>query len=213
MEIVFRRTRVRAIAERLLAAFALFVGGAPVQAATVPQPASVAFWYADQPPCRSWRSSMAVGDPATDAPTQNLAHSWPRPFAYLSVRIRRDRRNSKSRLTSGFPRGNVPGTASHDLTRTCVSLDLPAPKPWKPKVMRCSRYPRPFPTPASPSVKLARAPPAREMPASPKLKLFFIAFSKYSRLAVVAAAWQSIDHAGWDASASVSPMSIRPRMA
>ena len=50
MEIVFRRTRVRAIAERLLAALALFVGVPAVHAAAVSQPASVAFWYAEQPP-------------------------------------------------------------------------------------------------------------------------------------------------------------------
>lgn len=88
MEIVFRRTRVRAIAERLLAAFALFVGGSTAQAATSPQPASVAFWYAEQPPLAELAQfDWAVVEPGhmTPADVKTLRTLGSEPFAYLSV--------------------------------------------------------------------------------------------------------------------------------
>ena len=88
MEIVFRRTRVRAAAKRLLAALALFVSGPAVQAAALPPPSSVTFWYADQPPISElaqfdWSvvepGHMTVGDVKT------LRKLGSQPFAYLSV--------------------------------------------------------------------------------------------------------------------------------
>lgn len=88
MEIVFRRTRVRAIIERLLAAFALLVGGSAVQAATLPQPASVAFWYAEQPPLAELAQfDWAVVEPGhmTPADVKTLRSLGSEPFAYLSV--------------------------------------------------------------------------------------------------------------------------------
>lgn len=88
MEIVFRRTRLRAIAERLLAALALFVGVPAVQAAALPQPASVAFWYADQPPLPELSQfDWAVVEPGhmTQADVKTLRALGSQPFAYVSV--------------------------------------------------------------------------------------------------------------------------------
>ena len=88
MEIVYRRTRLRAIAERLLAAFALFVGVPAVQAAALPQPASVAFWYADQPPLPELSQfDWAVVEPGhmTPADVKTLRALGSQPFAYVSI--------------------------------------------------------------------------------------------------------------------------------
>ena len=88
MEIVFRRTRVRAIIERVLAASALFVGGSTVQAATLLQPASVAFWYAEQPPLSELAQfDWAVVEPGhmTTTDVKTLRTLGGDPFAYLSV--------------------------------------------------------------------------------------------------------------------------------
>ncbi|VEF11098.1 biofilm formation protein PelA [Pseudomonas fluorescens] len=88
MEIAFRRTRVRAIAERLMAALALVVSGSAVQAAALPQPTSVAFWYADQPPLPELSQfDWAVVEPGhmTPADVKTLRSLGSQPFAYLSV--------------------------------------------------------------------------------------------------------------------------------
>jgi len=88
MEIVFRRTRVRAVAKRLLAALALFASGPAVQAATIPQPSSVAFWYADRPPLSELSQfEWAVVEPGhmTTADVKTLRKLGGQPFAYLSV--------------------------------------------------------------------------------------------------------------------------------
>ena len=88
MEIVFRRTRLRAIAERLLAALALFVAGPVAHAAALPQPASVAFWYADQPPLPELSQfDWAVVEPGhmTPGDVKTLRALGSQPFAYLSI--------------------------------------------------------------------------------------------------------------------------------
>lgn len=88
MEIVFRRTRLRAIAERLLAALALFVAGPVAHAAALPQPASVAFWYADQPPLPELSQfDWAVVEPGhmTPGDVKTLRALGSQPFAYVSI--------------------------------------------------------------------------------------------------------------------------------
>ncbi|MHC8322390.1 bifunctional glycoside hydrolase 114/ polysaccharide deacetylase family protein [Pseudomonas sp. GB2N2] len=88
MEIVFRRTRVRAVANRLLAALALFVSGPSVQASALPQPSSVAFWYADQPPISELAQfDWAVVEPGhmTAGDVKTLRTLGSHPFAYVSV--------------------------------------------------------------------------------------------------------------------------------
>ncbi len=88
MEIVFRRTRLRAIAERLLAALALFVAGPVAHAAALPQPASVAFWYANQPPLPELSQfDWAVVEPGhmTPGDVKTLRALGSQPFAYVSI--------------------------------------------------------------------------------------------------------------------------------
>ncbi|MFI8376000.1 endo alpha-1,4 polygalactosaminidase [Pseudomonas helleri] len=88
MEIVFRRTRLRSAAKRLLAAMALFVSVPAVQAASLPQPTSVAFWYADQPPIPELAQfDWSVVEPGhmTRGDVKTLRKLGSQPFAYLSV--------------------------------------------------------------------------------------------------------------------------------
>ena len=88
MEIVFRRTRLRSAAKRLLAALALIVSVPAVQAGSLPQPASVAFWYADQPPIPELAQfDWSVVEPGhmTRDDVKTLRTLGSQPFAYLSV--------------------------------------------------------------------------------------------------------------------------------
>ncbi|QVW24048.1 bifunctional glycoside hydrolase 114/ polysaccharide deacetylase family protein [Pseudomonas hormoni] len=88
MEIVFRRTRVRAVAKRLFAALALFVSGPAVQASALPSPSSVVFWYADQPPLSELAQfDWAVVEPGhmTASDVKTLRKLGSHPFAYVSV--------------------------------------------------------------------------------------------------------------------------------
>ncbi|MBZ9783329.1 bifunctional glycoside hydrolase 114/ polysaccharide deacetylase family protein [Pseudomonas sp. REP124] len=88
MEFVFRRTRVRSVAKRLLAALALCVSGPAVQAAALPSPSSVTFWYADEPPLAELAQfEWAVVEPGhmTPADVKSLRKMGSEPFAYLSV--------------------------------------------------------------------------------------------------------------------------------
>ena len=88
MEIVFRNTRVSAVAKRLLAALALFVGGPAVHAAGLPQPSSVVFWYADQPPLAELSQfEWSVVEPGhmTAADVKTLRKLGSQPFAYVSI--------------------------------------------------------------------------------------------------------------------------------
>ncbi|MGY2184771.1 hypothetical protein D3C81_238240 [compost metagenome] len=88
MEIVFRRTRVRSVAKRLLAALALCVSGPAVQAAALTPPSSVTFWYADEPPISELAQfDWAVVEPGhmTASDVKTLRKLGSEPFAYVSV--------------------------------------------------------------------------------------------------------------------------------
>jgi len=88
MEIVFRRTRVRSVAKRLLAALALCVSGPAVQAAVLTSPSSVAFWYADEPPLSELSQfEWSVVEPGhmTAGDVKTLRQMGSKPFAYVSV--------------------------------------------------------------------------------------------------------------------------------
>jgi hypothetical protein len=88
MEIVFRRTRVRSVAKRLLAALALCVSGPAVQAAALIPPSSVTFWYAEEPPLAELAQfDWAVVEPGhmTASDVKTLRTLGSEPFAYLSV--------------------------------------------------------------------------------------------------------------------------------
>ena len=88
MEIVFRRTRVRSVAKRLLAALALCVSGPAVQAAALAPPSSVTFWYADEPPISELAQfDWSVVEPGhvSAGDVKTLRKLGSQPFAYLSV--------------------------------------------------------------------------------------------------------------------------------
>ena len=88
MEIVFRRTRVRSVAKRLLAALALCVSGPAVQAAALTPPSSVTFWYADEPPISELAQfDWSVVEPGhvSAGDVKTLRKLGSQPFAYLSV--------------------------------------------------------------------------------------------------------------------------------
>ncbi|WP_460118308.1 bifunctional glycoside hydrolase 114/ polysaccharide deacetylase family protein [Pseudomonas sp. S2_C03] len=88
MHIVFRRTRLRALAKRLFAALAIFASGPTVQASALPQPASVVFWYADQPPLSELAQfDWSVVEPGhmTASDVKTLRKLGSHPFAYVSI--------------------------------------------------------------------------------------------------------------------------------
>lgn len=88
MENVFRRTAVRSVAKRLLAALALCVSGPAVQAAVLTPPSSVTFWYADEPPISELaQSDWSVVEPGhlSEGDVKTLRKLGSQPFAYLSV--------------------------------------------------------------------------------------------------------------------------------
>ncbi|VVP70838.1 hypothetical protein PS918_01076 [Pseudomonas fluorescens] len=217
MEIVFRRTRVRSVAKRLLAALALCVSGPAVQAAALTPPSSVTFWYADEPPISElaqfdWAvvepGNMAAGDVKT------LRKLGGQPFAYLSIG---EFSGSKAEIAkAGLAKGVSP--VRNDAWDSQV-MDLASPA-WREhllgraKAFQADGYAGLFldtldsfqllPQGEREKQRLALASFLRELHKSqPNLKLFFNrGFEVLPELDGVAAAVavESI-HAGWDPSA------------
>ncbi|MET0776828.1 MAG: bifunctional glycoside hydrolase 114/ polysaccharide deacetylase family protein [Pseudomonas mandelii] len=217
MEIVFRRTRVRAAAKRLLAALALFVSGPAVQAAALPQPASVVFWYADQPPISELAQfDWSVVEPGhlTAGDVKTLRKLGSQPFAYLSVG---EFHGGKAELEKASLAGAVSPVRNGAWDSQVMDLAAPA---WREhlfgraKALQAEGYAGLFldtldsfqllPESAREKQRLALADFLRELhQRQPNLKLFFNrGFEVLPDLDGVAAAVaiESI-HAGWDASA------------
>lgn len=88
MENAFRRIRACSAFKRLLAALMVCSTGPTVQAAALPPPSSVVFWYADKPPLLELAQfDWAVVEPGhlSVADVKTLRSQGSLPFAYLSV--------------------------------------------------------------------------------------------------------------------------------
>ncbi|MFK7607559.1 MULTISPECIES: bifunctional glycoside hydrolase 114/ polysaccharide deacetylase family protein [unclassified Pseudomonas] len=216
MEIVFRRTRLRSAAKRLLAALALFVSVPAVQAASLPQPASVAFWYADQPPIPELAQfDWSVVEPGhmTRDDVKTLRTLGSQPFAYLSVG---EFSGTKADIEKAGLNEAVSPVRNDSWDSQVMDLSAPA---WREhlfgaaKDLQAQGYSGLFldtldsfqllPEASRESQRVALASFLRELhQREPKLKLFFNrGFEVLPDLDGVAAAVavESI-HAGWDAS-------------
>ena len=217
MEIVFRRTRVRAAVQRLFAALALIVSGPAVQAAALPQPSSVGFWYADQPPIPELSQfDWAVVEPGhmASGDVKTLRKLGSQPFAYLSVG---EFSGSKAEIDKAGLAKAVSPVRNDSWDSQVMDLASPA---WREhlfgaaKAFQAEGYAGLFldtldsfqllPEASREAQRLALASFLRELhQREPQLKLFFNrGFEVLPDLDGVAAAVavESI-HAGWDASA------------
>ncbi|KAB0484867.1 hypothetical protein SAMN04490202_1880 [Pseudomonas reinekei] len=217
MEIVFRRTRVRSVAKRLLAALALCVGGPAVQAAVLTPPSSVAFWYADEPPISELAQfDWAVVEPGhmTASDVKTLRKLGSEPFAYVSVG---EFDGSKADITkAGLDKAVSP--VRNDSWNSQV-MDLTAPA-WREHLLRRAKQLQAqgygglfldtldsftlLPEKSREAQRAGLASFLRELhKQQPKLKLFFNrGFEVLPELDGVAAAvaFESL-YAGWDAAA------------
>ncbi|MGE8188246.1 endo alpha-1,4 polygalactosaminidase [Pseudomonas sp. NPDC086278] len=217
MEIVFRRTRVRSAAKRLLAAIALIVSGPAAQAAALPQPSSVTFWYADQPPISELAQfDWSVVEPGhmSKGDVKTLRDLGSQPFAYLSIG---EFSGSKDDIEKAHLSGAVSPVRNGAWDSQVMNLAAPA---WREhlfsraKTLQAEGYAGLFldtldsfqlqPEAAREPQRQALASFLRELhQRQPNLKLFFNrGFEVLPELDGVAAAVavESI-HAGWDASA------------
>jgi uncharacterized protein (TIGR01370 family) len=217
MEIVFRRTPVRSVVKRLLAALALFVSGPAVQAAALPQPSSVTFWYADQPPIPELAQfDWSVVEPGhmTADDVKTLRKLGSQPFAYLSVG---EFSGTKAEIDKAGLKKAVSPVRNDSWDSQVMDLSAPA---WREhlfsaaKALQAEGYAGLFldtldsfqllPQASREAQRVALASFLRELhQREPKLKLFFNrGFEVLPDLDGVAAAVavESI-YAGWDASA------------
>jgi polysaccharide biosynthesis protein PelA len=217
MEIVFRRTRVRSVAKRLLAALALCMSGPTVQAAVLTPPTSVTFWYADEPPISELAQfDWAVVEPGhmTASDVKTLRKLGSEPFAYMSVG---EFDGSKADITkAGLDKAVSP--VRNDSWNSQV-MDLTAPA-WREHLLGRARQLQAqgygglfldtldsftlLPEASREAQRAGLASFLRELhKQQPKLKLFFNrGFEVLPELDGVAAAvaFESL-YAGWDASA------------
>jgi hypothetical protein len=217
MEIVFRRTRVRSAAKRLLAAIALIVSGPAAQAAALPQPSSVTFWYADQPPIPELAQfDWSVVEPGhmRQGDVKTLRDLGSQPFAYLSIG---EFAGNKADIDKAHLGGAVSPVRNGAWDSQVMNLAAPA---WREhlfgraKTLQAEGYAGLFldtldsfqlqPEADRETQRLALASFLRELhQRQPTLKLFFNrGFEVLPELDGVAAAVavESI-HAGWDATA------------
>jgi uncharacterized protein (TIGR01370 family) len=217
MEIVSRRTRVRAVAKRLFAALALFASGPSVQASALPQPASVAFWYADQPPLSELAQfEWSVVEPGhmTPGDVKTLRELGSHPFAYVSVG---EFDGNKAEIDKAGLRQAISPVRNDSWNSQVMDLTAPA---WREhllgraKALQAQGYDGLFldtldsfqllPEGAREAQRVALASLLREMhKRQPTLKLFFNrGFEVLPELDGVAAAvaFESL-YAGWDAAA------------
>ncbi|MFP3679964.1 bifunctional glycoside hydrolase 114/ polysaccharide deacetylase family protein [Pseudomonas sp. SIMBA_041] len=217
MEIVFRRTRVRSAAKRLLAAIALIVSGPAAQAAALPQPSSVTFWYADQPPIPELAQfDWSVVEPGhmRQGDVKTLRDLGSQPFAYLSIG---EFAGNKADIDKAHLGGAVSPVRNGAWDSQVMNLAAPA---WREhlfgraKMLQAEGYAGLFldtldsfqlqPEADRETQRLALASFLRELhQRQPTLKLFFNrGFEVLPELDGVAAAVavESI-HAGWDATA------------
>lgn len=209
----FRRTRICILAWQLLAAFSLSVSS-PLSSAAVSAPASVAFWYADNPPLQElaqfdWAVVESGHMSSTDVGRIRALGS--QPFAYLSVGEFDGDRVQLAEL--GLVKGASP---MRNKAWSSQVMDLASPQ-WRnhlfarAKMLQAQGYAGLFldtldsfqllPESEWPSQRIALASFLRELHTrEPKLKLFFNrGFEVLPELDGVAAAVavESI-HSGWD---------------
>jgi hypothetical protein len=217
MEIVFSRPRVRVVAKRLFAALALFVSGTSVQASALPQPSSVAFWYADQPPLSELAQfDWAVVEPGhlSAGDVKTLRKLGSHPFAYVSVG---EFDGNKAAIDKAGLRNAVSPVRNDSWNSQVMDLTAPA---WREhllgraKALQAEGYDGLFldtldsfqllPEGSREAQRTALASLLREMhKRQPTLKLFFNrGFEVLPELDGVAAAvaFESM-YAGWDAAA------------
>ena len=212
----FRRTRICNVALSLLTAFSLSVSSAASYAA-VSTPASVAFWYADNPPLQELAQfdwAVVESGHISSADVGRIRALGGQPFAYLSVgEFDGDRvQLAKLELDSG-------ASSMRNQAWNSQVMDLTSPQ-WRnhlferAKVLQAQGYAGLFldtldsfqllPESEWPSQRTALASFLRELHRrEPKLKLFFNrGFEVLPELDGVAAAVavESI-HSGWDPAA------------
>lgn len=207
---------MRSAAKRLLAALALIVSVPAVQAGSLPQPASVAFWYADQPPIPELAQfDWSVVEPGhmTRDDVKTLRKLGSQPFAYLSVG---EFSGTKADIEQAGLNKAVSPVRNDSWDSQVMDLSAPA---WRDHLFAAAKdleaqgYSGLFldtldsfqllPEASRESQRVALASFLRELhQREPKLKLFFNrGFEVLPDLDGVAAAVavESI-HAGWDAS-------------